>query len=218
MGTKHNTKLLTREDILRAMRVTRSNKQASRYLNVSYETYRKYSITYYDKESGKSLFELHKNVKGTGIPRFIKNFKHDTPLEKLLDGNFTFPSYPVASLKHRLIHQHIIPEECNSCGFKEQRVSDRKVPLMINFKNGNKKYWTLENIEFLCFNCYFLKIGDIFTNKDNMLANDFHRETKMVEDPVWEMDENMREHFKDLGILNDEDDKDPLDFTDYKTN
>ena len=55
-------KILTRDDILRAMRVTKGNKQASRYLGVHISTYAKYANLYFDKESGKSLYELHRRI------------------------------------------------------------------------------------------------------------------------------------------------------------
>ena len=54
--------ILTREDILRAMRVTKSNNQAARYLGVHIGTYSKYARLYIDEESGKSLYELHLSV------------------------------------------------------------------------------------------------------------------------------------------------------------
>ena len=50
------------EDIIRnAMKHTQSNFQAARYLNLTIETYRKYAKMYVDRESGKNLYEFHKN-------------------------------------------------------------------------------------------------------------------------------------------------------------
>lgn len=209
-------KYLTREDILRAMRVTKSNRQASRYLNVTYQTYKKYAMSYYDKESGKTLHELHINQKGFGIPKYYKFLKSEIPLDKLLTDNCLYPTYPLSKLKHRLIHEHILPEKCNKCGFNECRITDYKVPLMVNFINGNKTNWDPKNLEFLCYNCYFLTIGDIFSN-NKIFDKDHFSEEKKIDDKVWELDENMKEHFKELGLLNEGDEeKDPLDFTDYK--
>ena len=31
--------------------------------------------------------------------------------------------------------------------------------------NGNKKDWRLENLELLCFNCYFINVANIFTEE-----------------------------------------------------
>ena len=50
-------------------------------------------------------------------------------------------------------------------GFHEHRVLDYKMPLTLNFKDNNKQHYRLENLEMLCYNCYFLQIGDIFSDK-----------------------------------------------------
>ena len=61
------TKILTKEDILRAQKVTRSNMSAARYLSVSYLHYKKYAEMYKNDE-GVTLLEAHKNQSGGGIP------------------------------------------------------------------------------------------------------------------------------------------------------
>ena len=43
------SKILTKEDILRAQKMTRSNMAAARYLHVSYNHYKKYSKMYKDE-------------------------------------------------------------------------------------------------------------------------------------------------------------------------
>ena len=62
------SKLLTKEDIQRAMNVTRSNRAAARYLHVTYNTYKKYAKLY-KNEDGITLLEAHKNQEGKGIPK-----------------------------------------------------------------------------------------------------------------------------------------------------
>ena len=50
------------EAIIRdAMKHTKSNTQAARYLNLTIDTYRKYAKLYMDQETGKTLYELHDN-------------------------------------------------------------------------------------------------------------------------------------------------------------
>jgi len=63
------TKIITKEDILRAMKMTRSNLAGARYLHVSYNHYKKYARMYKNDE-GVSLLEAHKNQSGYGIPKF----------------------------------------------------------------------------------------------------------------------------------------------------
>ena len=67
--------------------------------------------------------------------------------------------------KDRLIRACWKPEECDNCGFKEHRITDAKVPLVINFKDGvwdkEQRDYSLQNIELLCFNCYYLLVGNL---------------------------------------------------------
>ena len=66
-------KPLSRKMIETAMSKTLSNRAASRYLRVGYTHYKSWAKQYTDAESGKSLFELHKNQAGKGIPKFLKS-------------------------------------------------------------------------------------------------------------------------------------------------
>jgi hypothetical protein len=207
-------KILTKEDILRAMRVTRSNQQASRYLGVYWQTYAKYARSYIDKESGKTLYDLHKSS-GKGIPKQWKKYKKDIPIERLISGISEFPKYPIEKLKYRLINEYILPESCGCCGFNERRIHDYKTPLMLSFIDGNRFNWAKDNLQLLCYNCYFLRVGDLFTRKEIGNDNDHIVEDIKRESKIWEIDDNMREHFEELGLIN-KDEKDPLDFTDYK--
>ena len=62
---------LTESQIRYAMANSWSNAGAARFLNVSYNTYTKYSQQYFDS-SGQSLFELHKNKPRPQKARAIK--------------------------------------------------------------------------------------------------------------------------------------------------
>jgi hypothetical protein len=41
------------------------------------------------------------------------------------------------------------------------REMDKKTPLLLSFKDSIRSNWKLENLEVLCYNCYFLKVGDL---------------------------------------------------------
>ncbi len=62
---------LTKEQVLLAMRNTRSNRAAARYLNCSYIHYKRWAKFYYEFEGGRTLFEIHLNRQGKGIPKFL---------------------------------------------------------------------------------------------------------------------------------------------------
>ena len=98
-----------------------------------------------------------------------------------------------------------IEEKCNRCGHNEQRVNDYKAPLLVHFKDKNKMNWKIENIELLCYNCYFLYIGDVFNEKQ--IKNIEEDAPVKKDDQVdWEMDENMLDHFKEIGLVSGEED------------
>jgi hypothetical protein len=193
-------KPLSKEDILRAMNVTQSNRAAARYLHVSYIHYKKWAKNYDATEEGyKNLFEQHLNQSGKGIPKFLKGSGKEPALLDIIEGRIDASSFSPDKLKYRLITEGYLAEECATCGFHERRVSDYKMPLLLHFKDGNKKNYRKENTELLCYNHYFLTVGDIFTDK----------QVKGIEDHVptyesevtWEMDDYTRQRLEELGLV-----------------
>ena len=92
------------------------------------------------------------------------------------------------------------------CGFKERRVLDYKMPLLLHFKDGNKSNYLLDNIELLCYNHYFLTVGDIFNDKDIKQIESHKEHTGTSEKIEWEVDEYHLQRLKELGLDDDEDD------------
>lgn len=195
------TKILTKEDILKAQKKTRSNLAASRYLNVSFGHYKKYAKNYTDEETGKSLFELHKNQQGKGIPKFAVSGTKQIPLMDLLEGRVPLDHFDARKIKYRLIKECLLEEKCYKCGFAERRVVDTKIPIVLNHKNGDRRNWHLGNLEFLCYNCAFL-YGTSPLSDDQVKAMEHYVESEDEYD--WEMDEHIKEHLKDLGLHKDD--------------
>jgi len=161
-------KPLSHEMVRAAVAKTKSNKAAARYTNCSYIHWKKWAKMYDATEPGyANIFEQHKNQSGKGIPKFLSNGnpRKDFALLDLIEGRIDPSSFNPAKIKYRLIQEGYIQEECTSCGFHERRVLDYKMPLIMNFKDGNKQHYRLENIQLLCYNCYYLQIGDLFTGK-----------------------------------------------------
>jgi 5-methylcytosine-specific restriction endonuclease McrA len=79
-----------------------------------------------------------------------------------------YPNYPIWKLKSRLIQHGYIKEECSCCGFSEKRITDHKVPLILEFLDGNRKHHSYDNMRLICFNCYFLVVGNITGKKTNV--------------------------------------------------
>ena len=154
---KARTTMLLQSQIEQAMKVTRSNKAAAEYLRVSYPLYRKFAKLYKNKD-GVTLFDAHYNKSGVGISKIGSSDKR-TNLDDILLGKH--PNYPRQKLLARLIANGYFPEECSNCGYCQKRPTDLKVPLVLNTTNGNKKDLRLENLELLCYNCYFVNVGNL---------------------------------------------------------
>lgn len=191
---------LTEAVIRNAMKHTQSNFQAARYLNVTIETYRKYSKMYIDQESGKNLYELHKNNSGKGIKRV--RWKHDISVEKINDimASESYRAINQQKLKNRLIYEGILRMECYLCGHHEKRVVDYKQPLILNFIDGKKNNWQIENLRMLCYNCYYLYVGNLFSEKQIRRLEDANAPLLKKDEIDWEVDDTFLAHFRDLGL------------------
>ena len=148
-GTKPKRPIL-RSEIEEAQLHTRSNKAAARYMQVSYRRYRKYAMLY-------NLFDSHCNQEGIGLDKGWAKKASTIPLRDILAGKH--PKYSMARLKNRLIARKKIVEQCASCGFNERRITDKKVPLMLTFLDGDHSNYSLTNLALYCYNCMFLTTG-----------------------------------------------------------
>ena len=191
---------LTKEQVLAAMNKTRSNRAAARYLNVSYHHYKKWAKFYKDNNTGESLFEKHLNQCGKGIPKFLNNGKKDPALLDIIEGRVNAASFSPDKMKYRLLSEGYLEEKCYNCGFNERRVSDYRMPLILHFKDKNKQNYRKENIEMLCYNCYYLFIGDMFTEKQIRGLEDHVTVNKSQTD--WELDDYQTQRLKELGLGN----------------
>lgn len=204
---------LTKEQIIAAISQTRSNRAASRYLNVSYPHYKKWAKLYDSSEKGfKSLFDQHLNPSGKGIPKFLSNKGKEPILLDIIEGRVDASSFSPDKIKYRLVSEGYLLEECSSCGFHERRVLDYKIPILLHFKDNNKKNYRKENIEFLCYNCYYLSVGDIFSDKQIEGIED-HKPVNSGE-VDWELDPYTEQRLKELGLGND-DKNDDMDIVAY---
>ena len=98
-----NPKPITREQLLAAMKMTKSNMACARYLGISYMHYSRYAKSYIDEETGKTLFDLHKNQSGKGIRKFLGG--KDLDLEALMSGELFVKSLNVNRYKDKLIQE-----------------------------------------------------------------------------------------------------------------
>ena len=212
-----SAKPISKEMCLAAMNKTKSVKAAARYLNCSYQHLKKYMKLYNDEETGQTLFDKHKNQSGKGIPKFLSSKGKEPALLDIIEGRVDASSFSPEKIKYRLIAEGYLEEECSKCGFKERRVTDYKVPLILNFKDKNKKNYNKENIHFLCYNCYFLHVDNVFTEKDIQQLEDHVPLNNTTEAINFELDDYHMQRLKELGLDGDEkDDDDPYNLVSYK--
>lgn len=191
---------LTKESIISAMDKTKSVRAAARYLNCSYQHIKKWMKLYVDS-NGVSLFDAHKNQSGKGIPKFLSvstiNKKEPAILD-IIEGRIDPSHFNPQKIKYRLITDGYLKDECCNCGFHERRVSDYKSPLILHFKDNNKQHYRLDNMEMLCYNCYYLMVGDIFSGKQLEGLED-HKPMNQSE-VDWELDEYTKQRLLELGL------------------
>jgi hypothetical protein len=180
------------------MENTRSNRGAARFLRCSFVHYKKYAKTYIDEQTGQTLWDIHKNPSGKGIPKFLPNTGKQAPLKELIEGKISVASFEPAKIKQRLIFEGYLKEECSRCGFHEERLSDRKIPLVLQFKDKNKTNYELNNIELMCYNCSFLYAVSPITDQQVIKMEDYV--DKHGQEVDWEVDDAMKEHLQSLGL------------------
>ena len=205
-------KPFTKDQILNAMDKTLSVRAAARYLNCSYQHLKKWMKEYKDEETGLTLFELHKNPHGKGIPKFLSSkngFKgKEPPILDIIEGRVDASSFNPDKLKYRAIEAGLMKEECNRCGFHEQRVLDSKIPLLLHFNDGVSTHWGLDNVHLLCYNCYFLYYGSVFTEKELDQLEGHNSVTNKTEGEKMKLDDYHIQRLKEIGMYDDEEDED----------
>jgi hypothetical protein len=196
------TKTYSREDILRAMRFTKSNRAASRYLGCSYQHYKPYAKLFRLDESdpnSPTLFDAHKNQSGKGIPKFLPNRRKEPNVKLIFESGTGWESFTPEKIKSRGIAEGYLREQCYHCGFDERRVTDYKVPLLLNFKDSNRNNYLVDNLELLCYNDYFLLVADPLT-PDQVRHIEDNTQVKAASHE-WDLDEAHLENMKALGLL-----------------
>lgn len=195
---------LTEEQVRSALASASSVKEAARKMHISYPTFKKYCKMYVDLNTGQTLFDKFKNPAGKGVKS--KNWdklKANYYLDRVLKTGQDPRPERVAKLKEIVLEKMLIPQVCNKCGYHERRLTDMKPPLLLSFKNKNKSDWRLENLELLCYNCYFLWIGDPFKSATLKKIEAIDLDTDVYQKEVQDfhqLDQVYLDHLKSLGL------------------
>ena len=157
---KRGYRSLSEADIKEAQSQCNTAVACAKFLNVNYLTYRRWAEKY-------NLFKVNPWGMGSRKKCWIPD-KGKHPLNQILDGKF--PDYPIHRLKDLLFKSKIKNRECESCGFRDERLTDSKMPIILSFKDNNPKNHKLENLEILCYNCMFL-VGRGYLRKGKVEFN-----------------------------------------------
>jgi hypothetical protein len=199
MTKKSRTRILLQSQVENAIRVTRSNRAAAQYLRVSYVLYKKFAKLYKNHE-GIPLYDLHKNQSGRGVSKVHHNkLKHE--LDDILLGKH--PSYSSAKLLRRLINNGYIAEKCNHCGYSQRRPTDLKVPILLHHINGDDNDHRRDNLEILCYNCWYVLVGNLPKRILNPTAKTYVTPEAKVVDPAIQHDP-LSSTEEGMDILSDE--------------
>lgn len=170
---------LTENQIRYAMENTMSCIEAARWLHINYLVFKKYASMYIDEETQLTLFELQRRKNKSGRPTYKELKERNLPqdsiyrkkignseykkkppymkkyarMEDILQGKY--PKYNKARFRRRLILEGWLPERCNICGYEERNPVNYQVPLRLVFKDNNVFNLKLDNLQFVCFNCYY---------------------------------------------------------------
>jgi hypothetical protein len=69
----------------------------------------------------------------------------------------------------------------------------------MNFKDGNKCNYLIDNVELLCYNCYFLYVGEVLT-PDQIRDVETNQTTK-TKSFEWDLDDAALDNMRALGLL-----------------
>ena len=195
-------KIFTRSQIETAMRYTKSVRAAAKYLGCSYQHLKPYMKNLKVDESDSNsptLFETHKNQTGKGIPKFLPNRRKEPNVKRIFIEGTGWESFCVDKIRIRGIAEGYLKDECYTCGFNERRITDYKIPLLLNFKDGNKCNYLKDNLEQLCYNCYFLYIGEVLS--PNQIRSIEDNQTVLAKPHTWDLDDDQLDNMRALGLI-----------------
>jgi len=175
---KSLTNNINEERILHAYELNGSGLAAARYLGITKLTFDKLVNDYKLKDKlkviSKKLTEERKSrtkaqKHGTkSINKLFTLFFEGRPLDYMVERDEPLNSF---KLKSMLLKYNFKEEKCDICGFNHERLSDKRIPLLVDYIDNNMWNTRLDNVRFVCLNCYFLYIGTPwFVKKFNKFA------------------------------------------------
>lgn len=119
----------------------------ARWLGVALSTYKKYALQY-------NLYEPKPNEKGKH--NIYDPERGHYPLSKILANEYK-DNLAVSDwvVKDKLIRSGTLLPRCNICYYDKRRITDGKIALILDHKDGDRRNFSLDNLQLLCLNCTF---------------------------------------------------------------
>lgn len=155
---------LSESEIKYAIENTKSSAQAARFLRVSSATFKKYASIYKNPATDTTWYEFSNNKNGVGVFRSPKKSDFFSDLKEVLEGKKI--SKNKTYFKKRLLMSGLVEDKCCLCKFQEKRISDESSPFLLDYIDGNTDNQKLENIRVLCYNCYYVNVGNLIGPKN----------------------------------------------------
>lgn len=133
--------ILTKEKIEKAIENTTCMSAAASYLNVHFNTFKKWAVEY-------DLY--NPNMAGRGLSKKKREGHGKIPLQEIFEGKH--PQYQTFKLKRRLFEEGLKTNYCEVCGLSEWL--GKPINCELDHINGKRTDHRLENLRILCPNCH----------------------------------------------------------------
>ena len=135
----------SRQRVEYAIKSTQSMRMAAEYINLSYQTFRKYAKQY-------ELWTPLPSSKGVRKRNSTKVSPYD--LKKILTGENPSPFRETVLLK-KALNEAYLEQKCSECGYDCTNILDKTPPLVIDFLDKDHNNTKLDNLRVLCLNCIY---------------------------------------------------------------
>jgi hypothetical protein len=152
---------LQEKDFAELIKQYSSIESIAKALNMSKRIFIKYAkiYAYTSSETYYDYFQRMKSWKPK--PASIYNAKVRQKVMEIV-ANKRQNTFPIGDLMYMLFRYELKKECCENCGCGERRSHDGRKPLLMTFKRKNNiKNYSLDNLQILCYNCYFMTVGDV---------------------------------------------------------
>jgi hypothetical protein len=109
-----SAKPFLKQDLLRAMKYSKSIRGAARYLGCSYQHIKPYFKMYRVDDNdinSPTLFEVHYNQVGKGITKFLPNSRREPNVKNIFETGLGYESFTASKIKTRGIEEGYLKDE-----------------------------------------------------------------------------------------------------------